>query len=108
MKIHNYKGFSMIQLLAVILMIIIIAAGIRVSCTFTKKADAADNLKVSYTSVQVTAKDSLWSIASDYYSDAQNGTIKDYVREIKRCNGLDSDEIYAGNHIVVPIYIQAE
>ncbi|MCI9077856.1 MAG: LysM peptidoglycan-binding domain-containing protein [Lachnospiraceae bacterium] len=57
---------------------------------------------VSYISVSITADDTLWSIAGRYYSD-EFGTIKDYVKEIKRCNSLKSDNIYAGRNIIVPV-----
>ena len=32
----------------------------------------------------------------------------DFLEEIKRCNGLSSDTIYAGNHIIVPVVIHSE
>ena len=40
-----------------------------------------------------------------YVSD---GSFNDFLEEIKRCNGLSSDTIYAGNHIIVPVVIHSE
>lgn len=65
-------------------------------------AASADTGSISYISVPITANDTLWDIAGRYYSD-EFGTIKDYVKEIKRCNSLKSDKIYAGRYIVVPV-----
>lgn len=32
----------------------------------------------------------------------------DFITEIKRCNGLKSNTIYAGNQIVIPVVIYNE
>lgn len=91
---------ALIILLSVVL--IIIMAGNR-----TKATDNVENDKISYISVLVTSNDTLWNIADRYYSD-EFGTIKDYIKEIKRCNVLKSDNIYAGRHIIVPVIYQTE
>lgn len=67
---------------------------------------STDTKNISYISVSITANDTLWSIADKYYSD-EFGTVKDYVEEIKRCNSLKSDNIYAGRHIIVPVIYNA-
>lgn len=83
--------------LSVVLLIIYI-----ISVNNNRKAVSADTGNISYISVPITTNDTLWSIADKYYSD-EFGTIKDYVKEIKRCNSLKSDNIYAGRYIVVPV-----
>ncbi len=55
------------------------------------------------TSVQIEEGDSLWSLASQYYSE-EFGSITDYIKEIKRMNGLSSDMLYADNYILIPYY----
>ena len=83
--------------LSVILLIIYV-----ISVNSNRTAFSIDTGDISYISVPITTNDTLWSIADKYYSD-EFGTIKDYVKEIKRCNSLKSDNIYAGRYIVVPV-----
>ena len=54
-------------------------------------------------SVQIEEGDSLWSLASEYYSE-EFVSIPDYIEEIKRMNGLSSDKLYAGNYLLIPCY----
>ena len=42
------------------------------------------------------------------YKNQYDGSFNDFLEEIKRCNGLSSDTIYAGNHIIVPVVIHSE
>ena len=56
-----------------------------------------------YTSVEVSYGDSLWSIAEEYL-DADHQSVYDYIDEIKAINGLDSDQIQAGEYLMVSYY----
>lgn len=56
------------------------------------------------TSVQIEEGDSLWSLASEYYT-VEFSSISNYITEIKRMNGLSSDTLYAGSYILIPQYI---
>lgn len=64
---------------------------------------AIDESKITYISVPIVAKDTLSGIAAEYYS-AEFGSMDNYVAKIKEYNSLSSDEIYAGNHLIVPVY----
>ncbi len=88
---------ALVICLSVILLIIYI-----ISVNSNRTVYNIDTGNISYISVPITTNDTLWSIADKYYSD-EFGTIKDYVKEIKRCNSLKSDNIYAGRYIVVPV-----
>ncbi len=68
---------------------------------------AGSQKKMSYISVTIQHDDSLWSIAKKY-KNQYDGSFNDFLEEIKRCNGLSSDTIYAGNHIIVPVVIHSE
>lgn len=72
----------------------------------TDKSKSADT-DLSYISVPISSNDTLWSIAEEYYTD-DCGSITNYINEIKRCNALTSDEIYAGNNIIIPLYIRSD
>ncbi|MEH2948000.1 LysM peptidoglycan-binding domain-containing protein [Sporofaciens sp. JLR.KK001] len=56
-----------------------------------------------YTSIEVSTGDSLWSIAEEYM-DARNQSVYDYIDEIKEINGLKSDQIRAGEYLMVSYY----
>ncbi|MBE5960498.1 MAG: LysM peptidoglycan-binding domain-containing protein [Lachnospiraceae bacterium] len=86
--------------IAVILMILILVV------TFLPKKAYAENLQrgnKTVTSVQIESGNTLWSIAKEYYTE-DCGSFNSYVEEIKRANGLDSDEIHAGCYLIVPYY----
>ncbi len=55
-----------------------------------------------YTSITVMPGDTLSSIASDY--DLNYPDTLSHVDEIRYCNHLADDEIYAGSSLIVPYY----
>lgn len=72
---------------------------------YPAKAEATDIHKPvrRVTSICINAGESLWSIASEYYTDGE-GSMNDYIEEIKKTNHLKSDRIHAGNYLVIPYY----
>lgn len=56
-----------------------------------------------FKSIEVKKGDSLWSIASEY-ADEHYENLNQYVIEVKKMNGLVSDQINAGSCIIVPYY----
>lgn len=56
-----------------------------------------------YKIIEVKKGDSLWSIARDNMSPGYSG-IRSYMREIKKCNQLDSDHIVSGTYLMLPYY----
>ena len=52
--------------------------------------------------IYVESGDTLWSIASENKSDIESTT--DYIKEVKSINKLKSDDLYAGQMLVVPYY----
>lgn len=52
--------------------------------------------------IYVESGDTLWSIASENKSDKESTT--DYIKEVKSINKLNSDDLYAGQMLVVPYY----
>lgn len=55
------------------------------------------------TSVEIKSGDTLWDIASRYYSD-EFEDMNDYIKEIKKVNNMPTDKIIEGNYIIVPYY----
>lgn len=57
--------------------------------------------ELQYRIIEIQKGDSLWSIAKENMNPGFND-IFDYIREVKRCNQLDSDKITAGNYLMIP------
>lgn len=96
------KAFIMIPLALIIISLLLSLSVLGIKQTTVSKAD---NSNITYMSVYIETNDTLWSIAYKYYSE-EFGSIEDYIKEIKKCNSLKSDAIYAGRHIIVPVYIR--
>lgn len=71
------------------------------------KAYGQSHYEKSCTSIQIQQGDTLWSIASAYYVP-ECGTLKAYIKEIKKTNGLRGDSIHAGNYLLIPVYVPAK
>ena len=71
----------------------------------TKKVTAKrDGYRVKQvTSIEIKKGDTLWSIASRHMSDEYKD-LNEYIAEIMVSNGLSSDKIKAGNHLIIPYY----
>ena len=53
-----------------------------------------------YKSIIIEQGDSLWSIAKEYACDDTYA----YIKEIKQLNGLTSETIHAGQHLIIAYY----
>ncbi len=101
---HNYYQYNKKRIwiagIAALVIILLLTLSF-----FTKTVTAQrNNERVKLvTSVEIKKGDTLWSIASEYISDEYD-SVKDYIKEIKKSNGMSSDEIHTGNYIVIPYY----
>jgi len=57
-----------------------------------------------FKSIEVSAGDTLWSIAEANMDEEHYSHPSDYVAEVKRMNALTSDRIVAGSYLIVPYY----
>ena len=60
--------------------------------------------KKYYTSICLEEGDTLWSIAVRYNVHSDKST-EEYVRELRRMNGLSDDTIHAGHYLTVSYYL---
>lgn len=74
--------------------------------TKTVTAERNSARRKTITSIEIQQGDSLWSIAKTHMTDEYND-INDYIEEIMYTNSLSSDKIHAGNHIIVPYYVDS-
>lgn len=100
-KAYNILFDNKIIIISVILMISIVLI-----LTITPNTASAENNVRMVKSVivyHIEAGDTIWSIAEEYYSP-ECGKLTDYIREIKKCNGLVRDTIYIDNYLIIPYY----
>lgn len=88
---------------AILLILLVFSIGF---ITKTVTAERSGSRSKLVTSVEVQKGDTLWSIASAYISDEYD-SIHEYIGEIMDSNGMASDEIHAGNFIIVPYFADA-
>lgn len=62
-------------------------------------ADSPVNFKY-YTSIEIQPGDTLWDIAEAYITEDYE-SISEYVQDLKKINSLDSDNITAGQNLIV-------
>lgn len=86
--------------------LVAIAIMVTVICTFamTSSAKQEHNMYKYYTSVEVQAGDSLWSIAQEYADIDAYHSYRDYISEVKQINHLTGEDIHAGQYLTVPYY----
>ena len=63
--------------------------------------DRAEASYKYYTSIQVKQGESLWSIAGNYMSSDYSDRDA-YMEEVKKLNHLNSDDIHAGEYLLIP------
>ena len=54
--------------------------------------------------IEVESGDTLWDIASEYAETDNQETIRSYVGEIMKINGMAADSIQAGEYLTVVYY----
>ncbi|MGI6070027.1 MAG: LysM peptidoglycan-binding domain-containing protein [Blautia sp.] len=84
-----------------ILLVVLLFTGF----SFNSPASIAQNRDTVkyYTTVQVDAGDSLWSIAGEYMTPEYED-MDDYIEEIKSINGLRGNLIQQGGYLSIPYY----
>ena len=88
------------KLMLIILVIAVLSATAgALTIRSSAKNDRADAHRY-YRSVEITEGDTLWSISS-VYADELGMNTKEYLTELKRVNGMESDRIIAGTKLVV-------
>jgi len=102
-KANNLTHLT-ISVLGIISIILVLSFGIYHNNTRPAAMQANTAKELSFKCVPVTPRDTLWSIASENYTE-EYGSIEDYIQEIMRCNSLYSDNIRAGSYLIVPVYI---
>lgn len=107
MKKRTRRHTATIRLFSVSVLLISIVLGTAFQVSHHKNSDASalTGREKHVIIVQVEKEDTLWSIASEYYT-SDCGTMNSYIKEIKESNHLSSDTIYEDSTILVPVWEQ--
>ena len=104
-KKKNTKKRRQIQILVSMICVVMLTVFILTMSAgeINAESDLSNNTYKYFTTVYVETGDSLWSIASKYatkeYSD-----LDEYIREVKKINGLKGTQLKQGSYICVPYY----
>jgi len=85
-----------------------IIIGIVVGIVFFISTNSFSYSEITYKTVTVVSGDTLWNIASaeqQYNSYYSNKDIRYIIEDIKNKNGLSKSSIYAGDVLMVPVYL---
>ena len=74
--------------------------------TLVRSEHKQETLYKYYTSYEIQAGDTLWTIA-DTYSKESGIDRRAYMKELKELNHLDSDDITSGQYLTVAYYSSA-
>ena len=87
--------------------ILVMTVGMHLFSDSESQVQAANIRDKRVVSVTVEKDDTIWTIARRYYTE-ECGSMKDYVAEIKKCNSLNNDTIYAGYPLLIPIWVSED
>ncbi len=96
-QVARQKKILLITIASVILAVSVICGTI---LSFAKNPETDVIRYKYYKSITIEQGDSLWSIAKEYACDDTH----DYIKEIKQLNGLNSETIHEGQHLIVAYY----
>ena len=105
-KIKRRKQVAKQKMMLLLVTVFIITVGsIVFGSIFSSANNPERNFKQHkyYKSIVIEDGDSLWSIAEDYCTETCDDT-RAYVNELKELNGLSSETIYEGQHLLVIYY----
>lgn len=95
------------SLIVILLMILAFCSGFFGHTLLNARAEEQDaqGLNRYYTSVQLRQGDSLWELA-EQYCEGSPYSRSEYVEELKRMNGLKSEQIHSGEYLTVVYFAE--
>lgn len=100
----SYLGNRVLCVIMICLTVLLISLFCISKLTFAKEQTTGIIKSKCYKSIQIQCGDSLDQIASDYF-DEEYSSVSQFKYEIMCINHInDTDELIAGNYIVIPYY----
>lgn len=76
--------------------------------TNTEKCIASSSDEKYITNITIKEGDTLWEVASEHMDEEYYDSVYEYMDEIKTMNNMNSDDIYAGQNLVISYYKTSE
>lgn len=107
MKTRNHGKRRLRNFTIILLMILAFCSGFFGHTLLNARAEEEQlpELKRYYTSVQLHQGDSLWDLA-EQYRVGSGYSRTEYVEELKRMNGLKSEQIHSGEYLTVVYFAE--
>jgi nucleoid-associated protein YgaU len=102
---HRQKRRERLLILAVAATVMIFVM-IRTS-SVSAKPSASEPKTRYYTSITIENHDTLWDIAGRYYNSSSENR-RDYIRTVKKINGLTDSTIKTGSRLVIYYWADAD
>ena len=101
-----FKGSKSVKMtaLGVLFTVVFLIFGVFCILTNTEKCIAGSNEDKYFTNVTVEEGDTLWELASEYMDEDHYDSIYEYMDELKHMNNMTSENLYAGQNLVVTYY----
>lgn len=87
-------------------LVLVLCMSILLGCNFADAHGSTDEAPVEhryYKSIEIQSGDTLWGIAEKYMND-KDGSIIEYIDEVKEINGLKSDDIQDSQYLTIAYY----
>lgn len=100
-KNHREQNRMLVLCIATIFIVFVACSlfGNILSSAHDNRSDNRVNYKY-YTSIEIQAGDTLWDIAEEYITEDYK-TVQDYIKALKEMNSLHTDDIEAGQKLMV-------
>lgn len=95
--------YPLLTVVSTLLLCVFFALG--VGFFFSNAQEETDSHYYKYfTSILIYPKDTLWSITETYADEEHYPDRQKYIDEVIHINGLQEEEIQAGEYLIVPYY----
>ncbi len=104
-KIRRQKEIRRNVILAIVTAVVLAVFTFSYHTLISAASTGSEEVSYKYfTSIQVEAGDTLWSIAEEYADDEHYSSHKEYINEVKRMNKMGDDNIHYGQYLIIPYY----
>lgn len=102
-KINSKKKRFVSRSYTVLLVMLVLSAAILFALLLSTGTNAKERTVDSYRTVRIEEGDCLWNLAERYAPEGMS--IRAYMTVVRQANALSDNRIYAGEYLVLPIFI---
>ena len=91
---------------AISALVLVLCMSVLLGCNFSDASGSREEAPVEhryYKSIEIQPGDTLWGIAEEFMTD-EYSSVNEYINEVKKINGLDSDDIQDSQYLTIAYY----